>query len=320
MTSRPRLPIVLSVIGALIGGCGVAVQSRVNGQLGAELDNGYLAAVISFGSGLLILTVAMLFSAGARRGLRTVLGRVRAGTTPWWYLAGGAGGSLLVLSQGLASAALGVALFSIGIVCGQTVSGVLVDRIGIGTAAPRPVTLQRVLGAALALVAVAIAGSAQLGDGSSFWLLLLLPFVSGLAVAWQQAVNGQVKAAAGSTIAASFVNFVVGTTVLLVALVIHTAFVGLPEALPTNPVLYIGGAVGVTFIALAAAIVGITGVLLLTLATISGQLIMSIVLDLVVPAEGHDFHWSALIGTGVALVAVVIVATATRAPRGTSPS
>lgn len=319
MTQRPRSRIILAASLAVVGGAGMAVQSRVNGQLGADLGDGYLAAVISFGSGLVILAVLMLCLPGARRGLRTVIGRVRARETPWWFLLGGAGGSFLVLSQGLTSAILGVALFSIGIVCGQTVSGVLVDRVGIGSMAPRPITAQRLFGAALALVAVGIAGSSQIGEGSSFWLLLF-PFVSGLVVAWQQAVNGQVKAIAGSAIAAAFVNFVAGTTVLIIAFAIHTGFVGLPEALPTNPILYIGGPIGVIFIAVSAAIVGITGVLLLTLGTISGQLLMSIVLDLVVPAEGHDFHWTALVGTGVALVAVVIVATATRGPRGTSPS
>jgi len=83
-----------------------------------------------------------------------------------------------------------------------------------------------------------------------------------------------------------------------------------PETFPTNPVLYAGGALGIVFIALGTVVVGITGVLLLTLCTISGQLLGSLVLDLVVPVAGHGIQWTTLVGIALALVAVVIVATA----------
>ena len=306
---RKRRTLPLAVLGAVACGTGIALQSRINGQFGAELGDGYLAAVISFGSGLVILSLVMLFVRSGREGARRVIRAIHDRDIPWLYVSGGAAGGFFVLTQGLASAPLGVALFSIGVVCGQTVSGLVIDRIGLGHHAPRLLTARRLLGGALALVAVAVSASSQFGAGSHPWLLLL-PFVAGLAIAWQQGFNGQIRQVSGSVLTATFVNFLVGTMVLVVAAVIHTSIVGWPEALPTSPVLYIGGVIGILFIGLGAAIVGTTGVLLLALGTISGQLIMSLVLDLVVPVASHPVQWTTFAGIALALAAVVIVATA----------
>ena len=317
MNAAPKTRLLLAVLGAVACGAGVAMQSRINGQLGAELQDGYIAAVISFGSGLVILTTVMLFVRSGRDGVRKVRTAIKAGEIPWWYAVGGAAGGFFVLTQGLASAALGVALFSIGVVCGQTVSGVIIDRIGLGTHEPRAINAQRIVGALLALVAVAVAASSELGGGAAP-LLLLLPFIAGLAIAWQQAVNGQIRIVANSALTATFGNFAVGTSVLVVAAGIHTLISGWPTKFPTDPTLYIGGSIGVVFIGLGTIVVGTTGVLLLTLGTISGQLLMSLLLDVVAPVAGHGIQWTTLLGTALALVAVVIVATARTRPTARS--
>ena len=307
--ARKRRTLPLAVLGAIACGAGIAVQSRINGQLGAELEDGYLAAVISFGSGLVLLSVVMLLVKSGRTGVGRVITAIKTKQIPWFYAIGGAAGGFFVLTQGLASAALGVALFSIGVVCGQTVSGVVIDRIGLGHHQPRLLTPQRLIGSMLALVAVAVAASSQFGAESHPWLLIL-PFASGIGIAWQQGVNGQIRQVSGSVLTATFGNFLVGTAVLVIVAVVHTAIVGWPTQAPTMPVLYIGGAIGIIFIALGAAIVGTTGVLLLALGTISGQLIMSLVLDLVLPVASHPVQWTTFAGIALALAAVVLVATA----------
>lgn len=309
----------LAVIGAVACGVGIAVQSRINGELGAQLHDGFMAAVLSFAIGLGILAVLLLVMRSGRAGVRTVVTQIRDGRIPWWYAMGGASGGFFVLTQGLASAALGVALFSIGIVCGQTVSGVVIDRIGLGTHDPRPLSVQRLLGAALALAAVAIAASSQFGSGTSGWLFAL-PFIAGLFISWQQAVNGQIRRVSGSVLTATFGNFLVGTVLLVVATLVHSMVVGWPAAYPTNPVLYLGGATGVVFIGLGAAVVGTTGVLLLTLGTITGQLITSLVLDLVAPVAGDVVDWTTYAGIALALAAVVIVALAPSSRLAAAPA
>jgi len=309
-----RLAVAIAVACAVVFGAGVAVQSRINGDLGRALGDGYLAAVISFGSGLAILAIAMLVMPSGRRGLGTVVTLLKKREMPWYYVAGGAAGAFLVLSQGLTAAILGVALFTVAIVSGQTLSGLIIDRRGLGTMAPKALTITRVVGSVLTLIAVGIAVSAQITADIPVWMLVM-PFLAGLGIGWQQAVNGQVRVRAGSALTATFINFVVGFTVLVIAALIHASIEGWPTALPGDWWLYLGGVIGVVFIAGAAIVVRTTGVLLLGLATVAGQLVTSLLLDLIVPAEGHVIVASTVIGTLLTLVAVAIAALPARKVR-----
>ncbi len=316
--TKKRSALVWAVPAAVLCGAGVATQSRINGALGAELEDGFLAALFSFASGLVILLLLVLFFRPGREGIARVRGAIGSGEIPWWYAMGGVAGALFVLSQGLASAVLGVALFSIGAVCGLMISGIAVDRIGIGSTKPRPITPQRIIGGVLALGAVALAGSSELHVNTAPWLYLL-PFVAGLGLGWQQAVNGQIRSLTNA-LTATFGNFLVGTLVLAMGAAIHVAIVGVPDGWPSNPVLYLGGLVGAIFVALSSVVVGVTGVLLITLCTTSGQLLMSIVLDLVVPVEGHELAWTTYAGVVLALAAVVIVVLSGREPKAPTAS
>lgn len=302
-----RGAVALAVAIAMVCGVGIASQARINGELAHQLGDGVLAALISFGSGLIVVTIALLVAPSGRRGLSAVRAALGERRIPWWYAAGGAAGAFLVLSQGLTAAVLGVALFTVSVVAGQTLSGLVIDARGLGTMAAKPVTVTRVVGSVLALAAVAYAASAQLQGNVPIWLMLL-PFLAGFGIGWQQAVNGQIRGVSGSAITATFINFVVGTAVLLVATLVHSVWAGWPTAFPTNPVLYIGGLIGVIFIAGAAVIVRITGVLLLGLGTIAGQLIGSLLLDIFAPVAGHNLTVPTVVGTALTLVAVSIAA------------
>ncbi|WP_314149520.1 DMT family transporter [uncultured Leifsonia sp.] len=304
MTAR-TFPLWLALVFAIVCGAGIALQSRINGELGHRLGDGFTAAAISFGSGLIILIVALAIAPAGRRGLRRVTGALRGGELRWWYVLGGAAGSFLVLSQGIAAAALGVALFTVSVVAGQTVSGLVLDRIGLGPGGRRPLTPARVAGALIALVAVAWAVSAEFGGSVPVWMMLL-PLIAGLGMGWQQAVNGQVRVLAESALTATFINFLVGTVVLLVLMFIDWGVAGLPNPLPTEPWLYIGGAIGCVFIGASALLVRITGVLLLGLATVAGQLVTALLLDVFAPTTTGGIAFSTVGGTLLALVAVAV--------------
>ena len=291
----------------MLSGTLVAVQSRVNGQLSTELHDGFVTAFVSFGSGFLLLAIVVAFTPTARRGLGLVGTALTERRIPWWYLLGGACGAFFVLSQSIVVAIAGVALFTVGVVAGQTVSSLLIDRSGLGTMAPKPLTIARILGAALALVAVVVAVSGQLRSDVPYWLLLA-PLISGLAVGAQQALNGQVREAARSPLSATFISFAVGTAVLTVALLVHLLFAPWPAEFPSNPLLYLGGLIGAIFIAAQTVLVRITGVLVLGLAVLSGQVVAAAILDLLLPVPGHVIGVSTLIGAGLTLVAVAVAA------------
>ena len=302
----------LLLLAAFGTGILVALQSRINGQLGAELGDGVLAALISFGSGFVILVVASIFWRPGRVGIGRVVTAVRTRSIPWWFVVGGAAGAFFVVTQSLVVGLVGVALFTVGIVAGQTVSSLLVDRRGMGSMLPKRVTAQRLVGAVLAVLAVLLAASSEVRPDIPLWVLIV-PFAAGLAVGWQQAVNGQVKAVAGSAFTATFGNFAVGATLLLIAAVVPVALVGWPAHFPVTPWLYFGGAVGTIFIAGQAAIVRSTGVLLMGLAVLSGQLVTAVVFDVVAPVQSRPIGVATIVGAALTLVAVLVAALPRRA-------
>ncbi|MEU5827419.1 DMT family transporter [Micromonospora tulbaghiae] len=293
---------------ATASGVMVAVQSRINGELGVRLADGIAAAVVSFGVGLLILLVLVPATPGGRRGLSALRGALRAGTLRPWQCLGGVCGAFLVATQGLTIGALGVAVFTVAVVAGQSGSSLLVDRAGIGPAGRQPVTPNRLIGAVLTVLAVLLAVGDRLGDPQAL-ALALLPLAAGVGIAWQQAVNGRVRAASGSAMTATLVNFTVGTAALLVTFAVDLAVRGRPAgAFPDEPWLYLGGPLGIVFIALAAALVRFTGVLLLGLATIAGQIVGAVLLDLLLPTAASHPGLDTLLGAALTMVAVLVAA------------
>ena len=68
MTAR-TFPLWLALVFAIVCGAGIALQSRINGELGHRLGDGFTAAAISFGSGLIILIVTLFFFPNGIAGL-----------------------------------------------------------------------------------------------------------------------------------------------------------------------------------------------------------------------------------------------------------
>lgn len=314
MNERPRLPAWVAIGGAVSVGVLTAAQARVNGQLGLRLEDGFVAAVVSFGSGMIVLAVLSVVMPSGRRGLARLRDGVRQRSIPWWMLAGGAAGALTVATQGLAVAVIGVSLFTVGVVAGQTLSGLVLDRIGYGPAGVVAVTMPRVVGGAFALGAVAISLQGGVLERVPWWMLVL-PVLAGIGIAWQQATNGRLRQRVGTPLTATLVNFVGGTAILAVAAVIEVAVAGAPAAPPGEPWLYLGGVIGVVYIAISAALVVHTGVLLLGLGAVTGQLVTAFLLDTIWPPDGGPAWQLQLLMIVVAGAGVVVAAAPWRARR-----
>jgi transporter family-2 protein len=303
---------IIGMGAALLCGAAVALQARINGDLAARLHDGFAAALISFGGGLLALVVLAGALPQVRRGLTAVRAALRARQLRWWQLIGGTCGALLVISQGVTVPVLGVAVFSVAVVAGQSLSSLFVDRAGLGPTGPHPLTSGRVIGALLTVGAVLIAVSNQFSR-PTLLALAALPALAGIATAWQQAVNGLVRVHAGAALPATLINFATGTAALAVAFAADVAVRGWPTGgLPRQPYLYLGGLLGIFFIAVSASVVRRTGVLLLSLGTIAGQLLAATAIDMVSPARAGGPTFLTLLGVGLTLVAVGIVAVSSR--------
>ncbi|AJT40477.1 DMT family transporter [Psychromicrobium lacuslunae] len=308
MTSH-KLPIAVGMPLAVVAGLGIAAQGRINGALGARLDDGLAAALVSFGTGLVVIIAASLLLPSGRRGLRSMLPALRAKKFPRWYIAAGAIGAFFVLAQGLTVSIIGIALFTVAVVTGQSLSGLLVDRIGISPAGKRAITPIRVISAALTIAAVIWAVSPRFAkaDDIAHWLLpVLLPLAAGFLMSFQQAMNATQTMHYGTPLTATLLNFVAGTLVLVIAWLVKVGVSGLGKALPTEWWYYLGGAIGCLFIGLSAWLVRGLGVLLTGLGTIGGQLLGSLMLDLIFPASGTVITVATWLGTLLTLMAMVL--------------
>lgn len=292
-------------------GANVAVQTRINGELGQRLDDGVYAAVVSFGVGLLCGLLFLAFSARIRAGLRVALRGVSRGDLRPWELLGGLGGAAYVASQGVTVAALGVALFTVCIVAGQTGNSLIVDRFGLGPGGVRHLTTARVVATVIAIGAVALGVSDRWDVGEFRWGFVIFVVLAGSAAAFQQAFNGQVARVSGSPTVSSVVNFTVGfTALLLICAGMHLAsgetFSALPNPFSGDWWLYLGGPMGFAYTLGLAVVVRILGVLLFGLCSIAGQLFGALLLDLAWPTTGGDVTWRLIAAVALTFVAAAL--------------
>lgn len=314
MTSPSRLPVLAGLPLAVGSGLAIPVQGRINGALGARLNDGIAAAAVSFSTGLLVMILISLVLPRGRAGLAAILPAVRNRAFPRIYVVAGAIGALFVFAQSFTVGILGVALFTVATVTGQTVSGLLVDRLGIGPAGKKSVTGIRIIGCILTIAAVAWAVSPRFsgagaggGGGPSALLIpVLLPVAAGFLMSFQQAMNGTATVHYGTPIAATLVNFVAGCLVLWTALAVKLAVAGPANPLPGEWWYYLGGPMGCVFIGLGALLVRSLGVLVTGLGMIAGQLLGSLGLDLVLPAPGTIVAPATVLGTLLTLAAIIL--------------
>lgn len=289
-----------SALAAFGSGVAVAVQGRVNGELGTVTGSGVLAATVSFTVGLLLLILLVFGRDASRAGLRVLVAEVRSGRLPWWVLTGGFAGATYVVGQSVTVPLVGVALFTVATVAGQTGLGLAVDHWGLGPGGRMPLTGLRILAAVVATVAVWVgAGGRMEAGGAGVTGAVLLALFAGAVVAFQAAFNGRVSVAAGQPLVAGLVNFVVGLAALLVVLGLRALVSGESGSLAPladRPWLLVGGAIGVLFVVVSAWTIRALGVLLFSLLAIAGTLVGAVVIDILLPTEGTDVTGRLVLG------------------------
>jgi len=284
----------------MLAGAGISVQSYVNGRLGRDVGSPFVAAAIN-NLVAFVATATIVIATGA---LPRAIARLRAlGRPPMWHFLGGLSGAALVLVSAVAAPEVGVALLTVALVCGSTGGSLPVDAAGLGPAGQRPLTLPRVAGVLLAIAATAITASGSRGHLDP--LLLSLALIVGLGMALQAAANGQLARETGEPFVAALVNVVVGLLALAVVALVAIA-VSAPDALPINPLKYVGGLFGAFVVVVSAAAVQTVGVLRLGLAMVAGQTTGALTIDLVAPAPGEAVTLATVVGVALTMAAVAI--------------
>jgi transporter family-2 protein len=292
---------------AAISGVMIALQARANGELSHRLGNGVEAALVSFGSGLLIITVIAIFSPSIKEGARNLRGAVARKELPKWTLFAGALGGSFVAVQTHIVPLIGVAIYSVASIAGQTAASLVVDRIGLTGGGKKKITPRRITAAFFTVFAVLISVFDRIDAKDLSLFAVLLGCVAGAIVGVQRAMNGQINEHSHQSFTTSFLNFIMGTSFLVIFLSILAIFSSEKIVpLPAGPWwIYTGGVIGVIYIAFTSTIVQHLGVLTFTLFSVGGQLIGSLLIDLYSPTNGVHVSLYLVIGIAMTYLGVI---------------
>ena len=293
---------------AALSGIMISLQSRANGELSQRLGNSVEAALISFSSGLLIISIIAIFHKGIQEGAIRLITSVKKRDFPRWRLfAGMLGGSFVALQTHVVPL-IGVALYSVASIAGQTAMSLVVDRIGLTGGGKKFITPRRVAAATITVAAVLVSAWDRLSVAHFSILAVALSGLAGAFVGVQRALNGQINEYSHQSFTTSWLNFIMGSIFLTIFLTLNIV-VGNQHfvALPNGPWwIFTGGVIGVIYIAFSATIVQHLGVLTFTLFSTGGTLIGALLIDLISPTKGSDVSWYLVSGIILTYVGVLI--------------
>ena len=293
---------------AALSGVMIALQARANGELSYRLDNAPQAALVSFSSGLFFITIYAIFSPKIKEGIKHLRSAVRSGEIPKIRLLAGSLGGAFVALQTSVVPLIGVALYSVASIAGQSAVSLLVDRIGLTGGGVKLISPRRIAAAFITVIAVLVSVIDKLEADNFQLFALLLALIAGALVGVQRALNGQINEHSQNSFTTSLLNFITGTSFLTLFIIILIALGRVElQPLPIGPWwIYTGGVIGVIYIAATSLIVQHLGVLTFTLFSVGGQLIASLLLDIYSPTQGVSVSWYLVSGIAMTYIGVLV--------------
>ncbi len=293
---------------AALSGVMIALQARANGELSYRLDNAPQAALVSFSSGLFFITIYAIFSPKIKEGIKRLRSAVSRGEIPKIRLLAGSLGGAFVALQTSVVPLIGVALYSVASIAGQSAVSLLVDRIGLTGGGVKLISSRRISAAFITVLAVLVSVIDKLEADNFQLFALLLALIAGALVGVQRALNGQINEYSQNSYTTSLLNFITGTSFLSLFIIILIVLGRVElEPLPIGPWwIYTGGVIGVIYIAATSLIVQHLGVLTFTLFSVGGQLIASLLLDIYSPTQGVSVSWYLVSGIAMTYIGVLV--------------
>jgi transporter family-2 protein len=278
------------------------LQAGISGQLAHELNDGIMAALISNIGGTLF-TGLFLLNPEVRRKGKKLFQDVVSGKFAKWQLLGGVAGAIYISTASSTVSIIGTGLFTVVLVASQNMSGIVVDRFGLSSGFRKKITPKRSIAAVIGIAAVLL--SVTDFQGKILWIPIAAVVMAGVAVTVQFALNGRVTKAANSQVSA-FINFPMSMITVSITLIVMNLFGKSWNTWPNQWWLYTAGFLGAVVVFLAAATIRTLGVLLFGLASVAGQLITSIALDVILPNANINVGWALISGAGLMLLAVYL--------------
>ncbi len=286
----------------------IVVQSRINGELSSYMGDSLEAASVSFGTGLVFVSLISLVKKDVRTGFKDIFKASKAKQLPSWRLGAGVLGASFVAISTYVVPIAGVALFTIASLAGQTAISLWVDHIGVAGSGKTLITKRRVVAALITVAAVVLSAWDRFAMSDFSILAIIIAILAGSGVAVQRALNGQINSYSKRSFATSQLNFITGTIFLSLLLLIRSLFRDHSIMNFTSGPwwIFLGGSIGVIYIAFTAVAVQHLGVLEFTLFSVSGMLVGSLLLDIFIPTQGT--HISPYLVAGIFLTYLGVIA------------
>ena len=293
---------------AALSGILIALQARANGELSHQLGNGLQAALVSFGSGLIIIVLISLFSPSIKEGIHNLRRAVQEKKIARWKLFAGMLGGTWVAVQTHIVPLIGVAIFSVASIAGQATASLIVDRIGLTGGGKKLLSKRRVAAALITVLAVLLSVLDRLDASNLSKFAVFLGVITGALGGIQRAMNGEINEYSQQSFTTSLLNFIMGTTFLVVLLIVMILAKRIELVpLPSGPWwIYTGGVIGVIYIAFSSTIVQHLGVLNFTLFSVGGQLVGSLAIDILYPTDGVQISAYLISGIVMTYLGVIV--------------
>ena len=266
------------------------------------------AALVSFSTGLLFVSGIALVRQDVRAGFRQIFTVINLNKMPAWTITAGILGASFVAMQTYVVPIAGVALFTVASLAGQTAISLWVDKSALSGGTKTLITKRRVVAAIITVLAVVLSAWDRF-ELSNFSIIALgLAFFAGSWVGVQRALNGRINSHSNKSFATSWLNFITGTSFLLLLLLLRSLFTDHSILnFQTAPLwMFLGGSIGVIYIALSSHIVQHLGVLEFTLFSVGGMLIGSLLIDLLLPTPGTVISPFLIAGIALTYLGVVV--------------
>ena len=266
------------------------------------------AALVSFSTGLLFVSGIAFVRKDVRAGFRQIFTAINLNKMPAWTITAGVLGASFVAMQTYVVPIAGVALFTVASLAGQTAISLWVDKSALSGGTKTLITKRRVVAAIITVLAVVLSAWDRF-ELSNFSIIALgLAFFAGSWVGVQRALNGRINSHSNKSFARSWLNFITGTSFLLLLLLLRSLFTDHSILnFQTAPLwMFLGGSIGVIYIALSSHIVQHLGVLEFTLFSVGGMLIGSLLIDLLLPTPGTVISPFLIAGIALTYLGVVV--------------
>ena len=280
----------------------------MNGALSEKMGDSLEAALVSFSTGLLFVSGIALVRQDVRAGFRQIFTAINLNKMPAWTITAGILGASFVAMQTYVVPIAGVALFTVASLAGQTAISLWVDKSALSGGTKTLITKRRVVAAIITVLAVVLSAWDRF-ELSNFSIIALgLAFFAGSWVGVQRALNGRINSHSNKSFATSWLNFITGTSFLLLLLLLRPLFTDHSILnFQTAPLwMFLGGSIGVIYIALSSHIVQHLGVLEFTLFSVGGMLIGSLLIDLLLPTPGTVISPFLIAGIALTYLGVVV--------------